>query len=113
VRVLATRVHPRRAPLLVAGADRLRTVLRTGACDAGLVPAFEAGRLVDGQRRVLGPVVGRIRHGDGYVVLLRRGEGLDVAAVDRELARLARDGTLGRLARAWLGLDPAALPILR
>jgi ABC-type amino acid transport substrate-binding protein len=58
-------------------------------------------------------VVGRIRHGKGLVVAVARGGGVAVADVDRELARLRRDGTLGRLARTWLGLDPAALPVLR
>ncbi len=38
---------------------------------------------------------------------------IEVAAVDRALARLRRDGTLDRLARFWLGLDPASLPVLR
>lgn len=106
-------VRPREAPVLVANADRLRTIVRTGACDAALVPAVEAGRFVAGQRRVLGPVVGRIARGEGLVVAVPRGGGVDVAAVDRELGRLRRDGTLGRLARAWLGLDPASLPVLR
>jgi ABC-type amino acid transport substrate-binding protein len=110
---VAAQTHSRKAPLLVRGPERLRAVLRTGVCDAALVPALEAGRFVEGQRRLLGPIAGRIEHGDGYVVLLRRGEGLDLAAVDRALERLARDGTLARLARTWLDLDPAALPILR
>ncbi len=106
-------VRPRQAPVLVAGTERLRTMVRTGACDAALVSAAEAGRFVAGQRGALGPVVGRIARGDGLVVAVPRGAGVDVAAVDRELGRLRRDGTLGRLARAWLGLDPASLPVLR
>ncbi len=105
-------VRPLRAPLVVSGSERLRTLLRTGACDAALVRASEAGRLVSGQRGAIGAVVGRIANGGGLVVAVPRGTGLDVARVDRELGRLRRDGTLGRLARTWLGIDPASLPVL-
>jgi ABC-type amino acid transport substrate-binding protein len=106
-------VHVARPPLLVTGVERLRTIVRTGACDAALVPAAEAGRFVAGRRHVLGPVVGRIESGKGLVAVVPRGAGLDVRTVDRELLRLRRDGTLGRLARTWLGLDPAGLRVLR
>jgi ABC-type amino acid transport substrate-binding protein len=106
-------VRPRSAPVLATGVDRLRELLRTGACDAALVPAIEAGRFVRGHGNELGPVAGRVESGDGLVVAVARGTGLDVAAVDRALARLRNDGTLGRLARSWLGLDPARLRTLR
>ena len=109
----AVSLRPSRAPVLVVGTERLRSSLRTGFCDAALVPAVEAGRFVEPQRRVLGPVIGRIARGEGLVALVPPGAGLDVKAVDRELRRLRRDGTLARLAREWLGLDPAALPVLR
>lgn len=112
-RVIATRIRPRRPPLYVVGPERLQAVVRTGVCDAALVPALEVGRFVEGRRRALGPIAGRIEHGPGVAVLVRRGSGLDVAAVDRELDRLARDGTLGQLARTWLGVDPAGLRVLR
>ena len=108
-----TTLRPRTSPLVVVGADRLRDLLRTGACDAALVPSFDVGRFVAGQRPLLGPVVGRIRRGDGLGIAVRSGGGLDVAAVNRALVGLRRDGTLARLARTWLGLDPAALPRLR
>src|SRR6185503_14094409 len=36
-------VNPRQHPVLVTGTERLRTMVRTGACDAALVPAVEAG----------------------------------------------------------------------
>ena len=106
-------VNPRQHPVLVTGTERLRTMVRTGACDAALVPAVEAGRFVQGPRGSFGPVVGRIPRGNGLVIAVPRGAGADVAAVDRELGRLRRDGTLGRLAKAWLGLDPASLRVLR
>lgn len=106
-------VGPSRQPVLVTGIERLRTIVRTGACDAALVPAVEAGRFFAGQPGSLGAVVGRVPYGKGLVVAVPRGAGIDVAAVDRAVARLRRDGTLGRLARAWLGLDPASLRVLR
>jgi ABC-type amino acid transport substrate-binding protein len=109
----AAALGPRQRPALVSSVERLKTLVRTGACDAALVPAVEAGRFVAGSRGSLGPVVGRIERGKGLVVAVPRGGGVDVASVDRELARLRRDGTLGRLARTWLGLDPASLPVLR
>ena len=109
----AAALRPRLPTLALAGLDRLRSVLRTGTCDAALVPAVQAGRLLAGQRGLLGPVVGRVRRGDGIGASVPVGSSLDRGAVDRELARLRRDGTLGRLARLWLGLDPVALAVLR
>ncbi len=112
-RAIWATVRPRRTAALVAGEDRLRTLVRTGACDAALVPAIEVGRFMHGHARELGPVAGRIAYGDGLVVAVARGTGLDVASVDRALRRLRTDGTLGRLARNWLRLDPARLRTLR
>lgn len=110
---IARVVRPGPRPLLATRPDRLRELLRTGACDVALVPSLEAGRFVGGHARELGPVAGRVASGDGLVVAVARGSGVDVAAVDRALAQLRRDGTLGRLARSWLGLDPARLRTLR
>jgi ABC-type amino acid transport substrate-binding protein len=112
-RVIGTVVHPKAPPVLATRPERLLELLRTGACDAALVPATEAGGFVHGHGRELGPVAGRIPRGGGLVVAVSRGAGLEVAAVDRALAQLRRDGTLGRLARSWLGFDPARLRTLR
>ena len=94
-RVASLRVRPRRSALLVAGPERLATVLRTGACDAALVPAVEAGRFVEGRKRLLGPVVGRISHGDG----LRRARPSRHRARRRRSRPRARSPCAGRDAR--------------
>lgn len=109
----ATTVHSRTPPVFVAGTERLQTLLRTGACDAVLVDATQAWRLARDGRVTVGRAVGRIASGEGLVLVVAHGGGLDVRTVDRVLERLRRDGTLGRLARTWLGLDPSALPVLR
>jgi ABC-type amino acid transport substrate-binding protein len=112
VHVLRSTIRPRPAPLIVTGDDRLRTLLRTGACDAALVPALAAGRFVRGHAHELGAVTGRIENGNGLVVAVARGSGIDVATIDGALGRLRGGGTLGRLAKSWLGLDPARLRVL-
>jgi ABC-type amino acid transport substrate-binding protein len=77
------------------------------------VSPVEATRLVEGHKALVGPFVARVRWGDGLVIAVRRGSGIELGAVDRALARLRTNGTLSRLARFWLGLDPASLPVLR
>jgi ABC-type amino acid transport substrate-binding protein len=111
--VVTRTIRPVHRPLVASDRERLRMLLRTGACDAVVVPAWHVGTLIAGRRSLFGPVAGRIEHGDGLVVAVARGAGLEIADVDRELRRLRADGSLGRLARAWLGLDPAALRRLR
>lgn len=108
-----TTLRTRRATLLTPGEERLQAVLRAGVCDAALVPALELGRFLDGRRAAFGPVVGRIRHGAGIAAAVPGRAGLEVGAVNRQLARLRRDGTLARLARTWLGVDPAGVTVLR
>jgi ABC-type amino acid transport substrate-binding protein len=111
--VVARSIRPTRTPLVAPGRDRLGALLRTGACDAAVLPARDVGRLLEAERGLLGPVAGRIEHGRGLVIAVARDAGVELALVDRELRRLRADGTLGRLARTWLGIDPAALRRLR
>jgi cystine transport system substrate-binding protein len=109
----ARRITPAATPIVAPGPARLVELVRTGACDAALVDPVSATRLVEGRKAVLGPIVARVRSGDGLVMAVRPGSGVDVIAVNRALARLRADGTIARLSRFWLGLDPAALPLLR
>jgi len=108
-RAIAASVRPVRAPILVASEERLLEVVRTGVCDAALVDADGVGRFVAGHGALLGYVTARIPYGGGYVVAVTRGGPIAVAEVDRALARMRADGTLHRLARTWLGIDPARL----
>ncbi len=110
---IAATVRPATRPLLVPTSGRLLEVVQTGVCDAALVDAASAGRLLAGKGGRFGPVVTKVEHGDGLVVAVTKNGPVGVADVDRALRRLRADGTLHRLARTWLGIDPARLRVLR
>ena len=71
------------------------------------------GQFVAGRGGILGPVSAKVERGGGYVVAVTRGGPIAVSEVDRALARMRADGTMHRLARQWLGIDPARLRPLR
>ena len=110
---LTDTVRPRSAPMLVASRERLLQLVQTGLCDAALVDGVAVGGLLAGRAGRFGDVVARVEHGPGLVVAVSRAGGVPVADVDRALRRLRADGTLHRLARAWLRIDPARLRALR
>ena len=112
-RAIAASVAPVARPILAPSNDRLLQLVQTGVCDAALVDADGVGRLVAGRGGVLGPVSARVEFGGGYVVAVTRGGPIAVAEVGRALRRMRADGTMHRLARAWLGIDPARLRALR
>lgn len=112
-RAIATSVVPVVRPILAPSNDRLLQLVQTGVCDAAVIDAGGAGRLVAGRGGVLGEITAKVEFGGGYVVAVTRGGPVAVAEVGRALQRMRADGTSHRLARAWLGIDPARLLPLR
>lgn len=112
-KAIAASVAPVVRPVLTSSDDRLLELVQTGACDAAIVDADGVGRLVAGRGALLGPVRARIEAGDGYVVAVTRGGPIAVAEVSRALQKMRFDGTMHRLMRTWLGIDPARLRPLR
>ena len=106
---IKTTVVPSTRPLLAPTPERLLELVRTGVCDAALVDATGVGRFVAGHGALLGPVRARVPSGGGFVVAVTRGGQIADADVNRALVRMRADGTLHRLARTWLGIDPARL----
>ncbi len=112
-RAIAGSVRPRAKPILALSEARLLELVQTGACDAALVDAETVGQFVAGRGGILGPVSAKVERGGGYVVAVTKGGPIAVSEVDRALARMRGDGTMHRLARQWLGIDPARLRPLR
>jgi glutamate transport system substrate-binding protein len=112
-RAITGAVAPKVRPILAPTSERLVELVQTGVCDAALVDADSVGRLVAGRGGILGPVSARVERTGGYVVAVTRGGPVAVSEVDRALARMRADGTMHRLARQWLGIDPARLKPLR
>ncbi|WP_411276733.1 substrate-binding periplasmic protein [Gaiella sp.] len=112
-RALADVVVPALSPALPSRPDRLFQLVQTGACDAALVDADDVGRFVAGRGALLGPVAARVAYGSGFSVAITRGGPIGAAEVGRALSRMRADGTMHRLARTWLQIDPARLRVLR
>ena len=112
-RALETSVPTSLRPILASSQARLLDLVQTGVCDAALVDADDVGRTVAGRGGVLGPVAARVPFGGGSVIAVSRGGPVGVAEIDRSLRRMRADGTMHRLARTWLGIDPARLRLLR
>lgn len=110
---ISSSVRPVSRPLLAPSTGRLLELVQTGVCDAALVDATAVGRLLAGKGSRFGSITAKVEHGGGLVVAVTRDGPVPVAEVDRALRRLRADGTLHRLARAWLGIDPARLRTLR
>lgn len=112
-RALATVVSPALAPLTPASPERLFQLVQTGVCDAALIGVDEVGRFVAGRGALVGPVRARVALGRGYVIAVPRTSPISAAEISRALRRIRGDGTMHRLARNWLTIDPARLRLLR
>lgn len=110
--VVAGKIRPRAPQLRLSGmADLLRSV-RIGRCDAALAEPPALATALASERFPAGTLAAVLELDRRYAVALSRGDPLR-ARVDQALRRLAADGTLHRLAREWLGVDPSRLPRLR
>jgi ABC-type amino acid transport substrate-binding protein len=112
-RALAVAVPGAERSRLAPSTARLLELAQTGVCDASLVDADDVGRLVAGRGGMLGPIRARLSLDGGSVVAVGKDGPVTVAAVDRALSRMRADGTMHRLTRTWLGIDPGRLRQLR
>lgn len=111
--VARKRIRPTSPVVAVVGDNRLLDALEERRCDAVLREApLLAAALAARDRRAFGAVTGRIATGAVMVATLDR-RSLLTPAVNRALAGLRRNGTIGRLARRWLAFDPARVRLLR
>ena len=108
---MAARIGPARRTQLVGDVDTLLRRVQTGACDAAVAELTSLGPALEGRRDLFGGLAGRIETDRAYAVVLERGSPL-LPAVEAQLRRLRGDGTLRRLTREWLGIDPARLRVL-
>jgi polar amino acid transport system substrate-binding protein len=105
-------IAPTRPVRLVANVPTLMLDLQTGLCDAVVYDAPALGTLRARAPQRYGPFVGVIPTREDYGIALPRGSAL-TPQVNRALRSLLADGTVARLARKWLTVDPDRLPVLR
>ena len=105
-------IAPTRPVLLVGNVPTLMLDLQTGRCEAVVYDAPALGTLKARAPLRYGPFVGVVKTGEQYGIAIPKG-GTLVAPVNKALASLLADGTVDRLARKWLTVDPTDLRVLR
>ena len=108
----ARRIRPARPVRVFGDASRLEAELYQRRCDAIVGDAARLGALRAQAPQRFGELAGRIRTGERYGAVFESGSALR-APVDDALGALEDDGTLGRLAAAWLSTDVARLRAFR
>lgn len=105
------RIAPTKPVLLIGNVPTLMLALQTGRCQAVVYDAPALGTLKKRAPNRYGPFVGVLETGEHYGIAIPKG-GLLVKPVDAAIASLLADGTIDRLARTWLTVDPTDLRVL-
>ncbi len=110
--VARTTIAPVKPVVQIGNVPSLMLNLQTGRCDVVVYDAPALGTLKARAPGRYGAFVGVIRTGERYGIALPKGSPL-LAPVDKALAAMVADGTVARLAKKWLTVDPASLRPLR
>jgi glutamine transport system substrate-binding protein len=97
---------------LIGNVPTLMLNVQTGRCDVVVYDAPALGTLKARAPARYGPFVGVIDTRESYGIAFPKG-GTLVGPVDRALDSLLADGSVDRLAKKWLTVDPAKLRVLR
>jgi ABC-type amino acid transport substrate-binding protein len=110
--LVASTIKPVKKPVVARNPSDLSYYLFTKRCDAIV---FDAPTLAVLRRQApdrYGPLAGRVVTNEKYAAAFEKG-GVLRMRVNAVLGELAKDGSLDRLRKRWLGADTSALPILR
>ncbi len=110
--LIADRIRPTVPFLRVGNVPRLMLDLQTGRCEAVVYDAPALGTLKARAPLRYGAFAGVIRTGERYGIAFPKASPLR-RRVNAALRDLLEDGTVDRLARKWLTVDPTDLRVLR
>jgi ABC-type amino acid transport substrate-binding protein len=110
--VARTSIAPSRPVIAVGNVPTLMLDLQTGRCDVVVYDAPALGTLKARAPARYGPFAGVIKTGERYAIALPQGSSL-AGPTNKALSALLGDGTVERLARKWLTVDPSKLRVLR
>ena len=105
------RIAPTKPVLLIGNVPTLMLALQTGRCQAVVYDAPALGTLKKRAPDRYGPFVGVLDTGEHYGIATPKGGPL-LKPVNTAIASLLADGTIDRLARTWLTVDPTDLRVL-
>ena len=107
-----TQLHPAKKPLTFPGTAAAYQAVQINRCQALIldVPLVSLEKKQNPSK--FGPVAGQIDTHEKYGAVLQKGSKL-LSVVDRTLAGLIKDGTVGKLQKKWFNLNFATIPNLK
>ena len=107
-----TQLHPAKQPLTFPTTTAAYQAVQIGRCQAFVldVPLVSLEKKQNPSK--FGAVAGQIVTHEQYGAVLQKGSKL-LATVDSVLAKLTKNGTVGKLQKKWFNLDFSKIPVLK
>ncbi len=107
-----TQLHPAKKPLAFPATTAAYQAVQIGKCDALIldVPLVSLEKKQSPSK--YGPVAGQVVTHEQYGAVLQKGSKL-LPDVDKALATLTKNGTVGKLQKKWFNLDFSKIPVLK
>jgi polar amino acid transport system substrate-binding protein len=107
-----TTLHPAKHPLTFPGTAAAYQAVQINRCQALIldVPLVSLEKKQNPSK--FGPVAGQIDTHEKYGAVLQKGSKL-LSVVDKTIATLTKNGTVGKLQKKWFNLNFASIPTLK
>jgi polar amino acid transport system substrate-binding protein len=107
-----TKLKPSKAPLIYQTTTAAFTAVEIGRCQAFVMDVPIVASQKKAKPSAYGPIAGQIVTKEQYGAVFEKGSKLR-PHVDRAIAKLTANGTVGRLQQRWFAIDTKSLPVLK
>jgi polar amino acid transport system substrate-binding protein len=106
------KLHPAKAPLVYQSTAAAFIAVQVGRCDAFIMDTPIVASEKKARPTRYGAIAGQIITHEQYGAVLQKGSKL-TSIVDTEIAKLWKNGTIGKLQKKWFNVDFSKVPVLK
>ena len=106
------KLHPAKAPHVYQATAAAFIAVQVGRCDAFIMDTPIVASEKKARPSRYGAIAGQIITHEQYGAVLQKGSKL-TSVVDTEIAKLWKNGTIGKLQKKWFNVDFSKVPVLK